>query len=234
MLRVIKEFKPTWVIGENVAGILNMAQRQGESDMESETDNDESCGECGDSDGIVYEIIRSIEQIGYSVQAFVIPAVSVNAPHRRDRVWFVAHSEGERSGRCASKECCVQERKLQQGEPEGREVRGEGERRTGDAADSESKRSGGIQEGGNDRELRHAKCGGEGLPQKGGKWDQNWLEVATSLCGVDDGLPAELDGLKLSKSRHRVERLKALGNAIVPQVVVEIMRAIKEIECSKP
>ena len=58
-------------------------------------------------------------------------------------------------------------------------------------------------------------------------WNKNWLEVATELCGVDDGLPAELDGLKLSKARHRVERLKALGNAIVPQVAMEIMRAIQ-------
>ena len=58
-------------------------------------------------------------------------------------------------------------------------------------------------------------------------WNENWLEVATELCGVDDGLPAELDGLKFSKSKHRVERLKALGNSLVPQVAIEIMRAIK-------
>jgi len=49
-------------------------------------------------------------------------------------------------------------------------------------------------------------------------------------CGISSmtSQEAELDGLKLSKSRHRVERLKALGNSIVPQVVMEIMRAIKE------
>ena len=50
------------------------------------------------------------------------------------------------------------------------------------------------------------------------------------LCGVYDGLPAELDGLKLSKSKHRAERLKALGNAIVPQVAYQIMKAIKSVE----
>ncbi len=58
-------------------------------------------------------------------------------------------------------------------------------------------------------------------------WSRHWLEVATKLCRMDDGLPAELDGLKLSKPAHRNERLKSLGNAIVPQVAMEIMRAIK-------
>jgi hypothetical protein len=50
---------------------------------------------------------------------------------------------------------------------------------------------------------------------------------------VDDGLPAELDGLKLSKARHRIERLRGLGNAIVPQVAIEIMKGLKQIENEK-
>jgi hypothetical protein len=63
-------------------------------------------------------------------------------------------------------------------------------------------------------------------------WEQDWYSVALRTCvrRVDDGIPAGVDGLKLSKSRHRVERLKALGNAIVPQVVMEIMWCIKEID----
>jgi DNA (cytosine-5)-methyltransferase 1 len=47
---------------------------------------------------------------------------------------------------------------------------------------------------------------------------------------VDDGLPVNLDGFKLTKAGHRVERLKALGNAIVPQVAFEIFNAIKQTE----
>lgn len=58
MLRVISELRPDWVVGENVAGIVNMALDQVYADLENE---------------------------GYSVQAFIIPACAVDAPHRRDR-----------------------------------------------------------------------------------------------------------------------------------------------------
>ena len=67
MLNVIKELKPTWVIGENVAGIINM-----------ELNN----------------VLSDLENAGYEVQPFVIPACAVNAPHRRDRVWIIAHCNG--------------------------------------------------------------------------------------------------------------------------------------------
>lgn len=59
------------------------------------------------------------------------------------------------------------------------------------------------------------------------KYHDDWIEVAAKLCRMDDGLPARMDGLELTKSAHRRERLKALGNAIVPQVAIEIMSSIK-------
>lgn len=62
MLRVISELRPSWVVGENVAGIVNMALDQVYSDLENQ---------------------------GYTVQAFIIPACAVDAPHRRDRVCIV-------------------------------------------------------------------------------------------------------------------------------------------------
>ena len=75
MFRVICEARPTWVLGENVAGIKNMALDQALSDLEGES---------------------------YEVQSFVIPACAVNAPHRRDRVWIcamdVAESKSLRDG----------------------------------------------------------------------------------------------------------------------------------------
>lgn len=70
MFRVIREARPAWVIAENVRGILTIEQ------------------------GMVFEqVCVDLEGAGYDVQTFIIPACSVNAPHRRDRVWIVAHSE---------------------------------------------------------------------------------------------------------------------------------------------
>ncbi|MBA2679488.1 MAG: DNA cytosine methyltransferase [Ktedonobacteraceae bacterium] len=59
-------------------------------------------------------------------------------------------------------------------------------------------------------------------------WDPDWQAVAAELCGVDDGLPVELDGHCFSAARSRAEQIKAYGNAIVPQVPVKILQAIKQ------
>ena len=69
MLRIIQDCKPKWIIGENVVGLININQ------------------------GILFEQVQTdLEKEGYSVQSVVIPAASKNAPHRRDRVWIIAHS----------------------------------------------------------------------------------------------------------------------------------------------
>lgn len=70
MLRVISEIRPTWVVGENVAGIVN---------MELDT------------------VLSDLEAIGYACQAFIIPACAVDAPHRRDRCAILAYSMCNRS-----------------------------------------------------------------------------------------------------------------------------------------
>jgi len=80
MLRAIQEIKPTFVIAENVAGILSI------------------------DDGLVFEqVCLDLETEGYEVQPFVIPAAAKNAPHRRDRVWFVAYSRSIRLEQCKDK-----------------------------------------------------------------------------------------------------------------------------------
>ncbi len=154
MFRIISTFKPTWVIAENVRGLVTW------------------------NEGLVLEqVCADLEGQGYEVQPFIIPAVAVNAPHRRDRIWFIAN-----------------------------------------------RNSNGLQ-----RAWKQSNSSGQNRLQnrKNFGWEVDWLEVATELCGVDDGLPARMDGFKFTKAGHRTQRLKALGNSIVPQVAIEIMKAIK-------
>ena len=153
MLRVIAEINPRWVVAENVPGLLTI------------------------SDGMVFEqCCLDLEAEGYKVQAFIIPAISKNAPHRRDRLWIIANSTGDGDIRF----------ELQSG------VISEFRQRW--ACDEEN-------------------CNPD--------WSAHWYEVATKFCRVDDGVP------------NRVDRIKALGNAIVPQVAIEIFKAIKYAEGCK-
>ena len=75
MLRAIREIKPRWIVGENVRGLVNW------------------------SEGLVFEeVCAELEAEGYKVQPFLLPACGVGAPHRRDRIWFVAYSNGSIKG----------------------------------------------------------------------------------------------------------------------------------------
>jgi len=250
MLRVISEIHPAWIIGENVGGFVNMGFDDCASDLESE---------------------------GYEVQAFIIPACALNAPHRRDRVWIVAHSrECDGLRRPERFERRAGEREEIQGDvgiiknPISRGNRGrDNGNQTGsqytlqiegsdksysDVADSptienDERERGRMadQEGCREGVNATAGTGDQYAPNSGNQrlqgrerpgthdqrpaphgsaterhhaWDEPWIEAATRLCRVDDGLPGRVD-------KHRTGRLKALGNAIVPQVVYEIMKAIK-------
>jgi len=75
MLRTIREIQPTWVVGENVRGLTNW------------------------NGGLVFDEVQAdLEAEGYEVTPFLLPACAVNAPHRRDRIWFVAfNSKSERN-----------------------------------------------------------------------------------------------------------------------------------------
>src|SRR5690606_3364764 len=73
MLRAIRELSPSWIVGENVPGIISW------------------------NEGLVFEeVCADLENEGYEVQPIVLPAASVNAPHKRDRVWFVAYNPNTR------------------------------------------------------------------------------------------------------------------------------------------
>jgi len=194
MFRVIQFTKPRWVIAENVRGILTI------------------------EGGLVFEqVCLGLEACNYEVQPFIIPAVAVNAPHRRDRVWIIAYSES--AGKMSTEQ--PGQRKLQQ------EGTNEDERGWVGNENSDDSNSAGK---GLEREDRNQSPYSECARfDRNTEWDKNWIEIAAEFCGMDDELSTGLDFSGYTKSQHRARRLKALGNAIVPQVAIEIFKAIKYV-----
>jgi DNA (cytosine-5)-methyltransferase 1 len=183
MLRVISEVRPTWIIAENVAGIVKLALDDCLSDLEGE---------------------------GYEAEPYIIPACAVNAPHRRNRVWIIGYSSSLGLSRID------EEKGLKK-----KALRLFSSRAVINASDSAGQGLSRIWQSQFRELLLHAQRR---------SWEKDWFEVATRLCGMDDGFPVRMDGFELSKSRHRVERLKALGDAIVPQIAYEIIKRIAWIE----
>lgn len=97
MLRIIKETDARWVIGENVNGLRSMGIAIGETKVEGRTitrftNHDFFSGIYARQEKmLVNKICEDLEQIRYDCQPVVIPACAVGAPHRRDRIWFIAH-----------------------------------------------------------------------------------------------------------------------------------------------
>ena len=93
VIRIVRETKPDWFIGENVTGILSVVLPSEEIDLEKEgIEADKIDGEIVEKQWFVFErVCRDLEESGYEVIPFVIPACAVGAPHKRDRVWFIAH-----------------------------------------------------------------------------------------------------------------------------------------------
>ena len=213
MLRVIGECQPRWVVGENVRGLVSW------------------------SNGLVFETCcTDLEALGYSVQSFIIPACATGAPHRRDRVWIVAKNTN-RDGRGSNK------RKEESNFRKFRDIgAGDNERIQPNhdeawyAPDTQrirlEHRENQREMGGRQKEVRGKRGEPTHEPKTRREIDE-WETFPTvaPICGGDDGLPKELDGITFSKWRR--ESIKAYGNAIVPQVAYRIFESIQDHEKRK-
>lgn len=275
MVRVIKELRPAWVVGENVAGIINMAL-----------------------DDILFEL----ETTGYKTRAFLVPACAVGARHRRYRVAIVGYAEhnglyaAEVSGSIETAGGREQERQEEAGE-----LAGAGRPTNGkDVADTEGTRNWKLPDkrkkpGPENTDVNRCSknvadtksfhqgrlpireeqevtefgirsehvcnAAGEGLQdgtskQMGGRSTKKEFKrpdgrrekrtIEPILGGVANGIPDWVDGdLDFTINHYwdeepdiprvetgikdRVGRLKALGNAVVPQQFYPIFKAIAEV-----
>lgn len=193
MLRIIREVRPKYVVGENVAGIVSW------------------------DGGLVFEEVQSdLEAEGYEVQAFILPAVSVGAPHRRDRVWFIAYSISDRchSSKCINFKYAIQGNKWVTTQ----DFKQWCGRECGFSQVSSNVTNSNLQRC---KELNfttstNGKKLFDGTFNPSGLF--NGFPTQSPVCGRNDGIS------------NRVDRIKALGNAIVPQVAYQIFKAIQLLE----
>ena len=160
MCRAIKEVAPSYVVGENVRGLTNW------------------------NDGLVFgEVCADLENLGYQVAPYIIPASAVNAPHERQRLYIIAYSNNKRL--------------------QGREV---------------------------NSDFHQTKGEGEFHRDASRQVSDRWQNFPSQppICGTNDGLPTKLDGITFSKWRR--QSLMAYGNAVVPQLILQIFKTIENHE----
>lgn len=217
MFRLIRELQPRWIVGENVPGIVKLA---------------------------LDDIINELENEGYAARAFIIPAGATGAPHKRERVFIVAHSNGKRWN----------DRGDHRGE---RQIHSNKEwvsKKNKQERNGRVRRVGAISETmANTDSARREKLNVATLTKNPGfdtwgadKGGRN-RGVKPGLGGMPDGFPAGVDGHRwpagygepqhewepprtTTRVNNRTKRIKALGNAVVPQQIYPIFQAIIEAE----
>jgi DNA (cytosine-5)-methyltransferase 1 len=195
MLRVIKACKPRWVIGENVRNLTSIQE------------------------GMVFEqVCADLENEGYEVQSFIIPASAVNAPHQRYRVWIVAHSDSNRN------QSDIREKISRGQDKEASNTESTCRGKGGDTLSSASsdKKTGNKRDVTYSNSKRLKKQWIDKSIQEKKSWNrfkyEGWWESEPNVGRVANGIP------------NRVDRLKGLGNAIVPQIAYQLGLAILKTE----
>lgn len=216
VFRIIKQSRPRWIICENVEGHIRLGYDTVHQNLESED---------------------------YSVWPFIIPASGIGARHRRNRIWIVAHANCDDRRNGYSSEPQERETRL---EYRGRSKRQFEQKSNKIMANSQSGGDGGCGNSNKEKgifsgENAQSNCGSS--DRGNGKitsdpnsarlqeawaeqsttrikqlWQQNYWAVEPNMGRVAHGIP------------DRVDRIKGLGNAIVPQIAFLIMKTIKEYE----
>ena len=217
MLRIIKETQARWVVGENVQGIVNMSEGK-----------------------VLQGIHNDLETIGYEVQSFIIPASSQGAWHKRNRVWIVAantnsglsireneeiQTRGNTITNGSSSNVTDTDKLRTQVQTQGKHTSikmfGSSSKKRSIKKISNTKRKGleRLNQHSSSISQQDQRLQFRNESSRGEKRQKTWWQTQSELCGVPDGVQYEL-------YPDRANRIKALGNSIVPQIVTEIGNAI--------
>jgi DNA (cytosine-5)-methyltransferase 1 len=231
MLRAIQQIRPTYVVAENVRGLLTI------------------------DGGMVFEqVCADLEAEGYEVQPILLPAAGVNAPHRRDRIFIVAYAnkcDDRRTSRAdeteSRKERLSERHQVWQSSKPSEVQQPAANANITSAADeiqarwnvSASTRD--TEPAANTNVSRwQDRIHGKQQARQAGKLGntsaeqiERWQKFPTesAICGGDDGIPDRLDNITFPKWRN--ESIKAYGNAVVPQLILPIFQTIEKLHREK-
>lgn len=201
MLRIIKEVRPTWVVGENVSGIIPL---------------------------YLDTVLNDLEAEGYATRTFVFPAHALGTSHRRERIWIVGYARCERQKEYEKQTAGVEQsgenmaNTRQQHEPRDTK-RMEADAPERSASDIH------IESGSKRQYLAHAKTvyaqrqherSWEDQP-----WRESWREAESRVCRVTDGCAKRVDRLKALGNGQVVA-----CTAFIGQQIMEFERIRKDAE----
>jgi DNA (cytosine-5)-methyltransferase 1 len=233
-IRVVAECKPSWFIGENVEGLINI------------------------NNGLVLRQVQTdLEDQGFQVQCIIVPAAGIGAFHQRKRIWIIGfnatnsnnngsyrsqrnetkqscneqkdrlsfrddkdvpNTESSRCGRWSCKKCSVGEWSFLPREQQGCEMGSEIKGCSGDVPNSSNER---LQRHNSKQQSSEQKLGL--TSNKNDEGSKTWWQTQSELCGIPHGVSAALD-------KDRSNRIKSLGNSIVPQIARQLGLSIMEAE----
>ena len=197
-IRVVAECKPRWFIGENVDGLVNIQEGM-----------------------VLRQVQDDLEKEGFQVQCLVIPASGVGAWHQRKRIWIIGHNVSntnswELHGCMSTSRLCGEKLKgLDSNEEKDRnEIWSETERCGEQVADR-----GNVSDSDKQRTQIQIKGKQPSIKMSGSTEQKSWWQAQSELCGVPNGVSYELHS-------DRTNRIKALGNSIVPQIAEQLFKSI--------
>jgi len=231
-IRVVRECKPRWFIGENVEGIINI------------------------NNGLVLRQVQTdLEKENFKVQCLIIPASGIGAWHQRKRVWIIGCNVSNSNSRLSIRENKEIQTRRNTTSISSKNVSDSNSRLCGGRGTKQQSGTNEIwgfysqEEEQTEQHIRSKIIGCDALlrekenvtnsneqrtqiqtkrkhssvkvPRSSSK--KSWWEIESKLCGVPNGVSYELD-------KDRTNRIKALGNSIVPQIAYEIGKAIVDAE----